>query len=360
VRKQKTISEANASSETIPNDDAWMEDDDDAYLESIAGRLSEREQHEIALLEAVKSVYVPCGRDKELEVMLGKFVKVMLAKKNGERDDGRIFFITGESGAGKTAAIARALSRNVALQPQVRSFGTVRPVISVSLSGGAVTLKMVGLQIARAAGYPLKTTLGQSEVWDRLPEILHQRRVLIIHIDETQHVLKRTDTDQERKSLGKALKGLANYKPWPLSFILSGTPETTEIARLDQQWERRGSDFLPLTDVRMPEEKVLVDRMIRAMTGAIDMSSDRLIASDVPERIAHAARYRYGRIAQVILSAVHVAIHKGATELTREHFAYAYLELSHARGRDEMNPFLVDDWQRLAPGSFIMEEVRDT
>lgn len=355
---QNTSFEPDADLRSNPSGDSWS-DDEDHYLESIAGRLSERQRHEIELLEAVKAVYVACGRDKTLDDMLESFVISMLAKKNGRREDGRIFFITGESGAGKTAAIARALSGSDPLQPQMRAFGLVKPVISVSLSGGAVTLKAVGHQIAAAAGYPIKDTVGQNDMWRRLPEILHQRRVLLVHIDETQHVLKRTESDQERKNLAKAIKGLTNYEDWPISFILSGTPETTEIARLDQQFERRGR-FLFLTDITFPQEKGLVIRMIREMAGAIGMSTDSLIASDVPERIAHAARYRYGRIAQVVLAGIQVAIHKRAAELTREHFAYAYLELSHARGRDSMNPFLVDDWRDLAEGYFLNEEQRET
>jgi len=358
MTKRDTSVETGTNLATTPSGNAW-DDDDDAYLDSIAGRLSERQQREIELVEAVKAVYVACGRDKVLDDMLATFVVSMLAKKNGRRDDGRIFFITGESGAGKTAAIARALSRSDALQPQLRSFGLVKPVISVSLSGGAVTLKAVGHQIAEAAGYPVKETVGQNDMWKRLPDILHQRRVLLVHIDETQHVLKRTETDQERKNLAKAIKGLSNFEAWPINFILSGTPETTEIARLDQQFERRGK-FLFLSDIAMPEEKALVDRMIREMAGAIGMATDRLIASDVPERVAHAARYRYGRIAQMVLAGIQVAIHKGANELVRDHFAYAYLELSHARGRDEMNPFLVDDWRNLPAGYFLIEEQRET
>lgn len=174
-----------------------------------------------------------------------------------------------------------------------------------------------------------------------------------------RHENKELDVFVERKNLAKAIKGLSNFEAWPINFILSGTPETTEIARLDQQFERRGK-FLFLSDITMPEEKALVDRMIREMAGAIGMATDRLIASDVPERVAHAARYRYGRIAQMVLAGIQVAIHKGANELVREHFAYAYLELSHARGRDQMNPFLVDDWRNLPAGYFLIEEQRGT
>lgn len=332
----------------------FQADSDEAFLEQIKGRLPGSSQRELELLEAVKSVYVPCKRDKVLASLLDAFVISMLARKDGKRDDGRVFFITGESGAGKTRCIDQMLANCQALQPIATSYGLQRSVISTSLSGGAATLKMVGHQIVKAAGYSLKTTTEQSALWNRLPEILHQKRVLLVHIDETQHVLRRTETDHERKTLAKAIKGLTNYSAWPVSFILSGTPETDEIARLDEQFERRGT-FMRLPDISMPGERVLVTRIMGAMAQKAELSIGGLTDSDVPDRVAHAARYRYGRVTQVVLAAIHVAIRKSATVLSRDHFAEAYLAHSHARGIDEMNPFLADDWEQMAPGSFLME-----
>jgi hypothetical protein len=333
----------------------FRDDSDDAFLDLIKGRLPDNSQRELELLEAVKSVYVPCKRDRILASMLDTFVISMLARKDGRRDDGRVFFITGESGAGKTRCIDHMLANCKTLQPISTPYGPQRSVISTSLSGGAATLKMVGHQIVNAAGYSLKTTTEQSALWNRLPEILHQKRVLLVHIDETQHVLRRTETDHERKTLAKAIKGLTNYSAWPVSFILSGTPETDEIARLDEQFERRGT-FMRLPDISMPGERVLVTKIMDAMAQKAELSLGELPKSDVPDRVAHAARYRYGRVTQVVLAAIHVAIRQSAQELSREHFAEAYLQHSHARGIDEMNPFLMDDWQEIAPGAFLMED----
>ncbi|NGO54055.1 ATP-binding protein [Allomesorhizobium camelthorni] len=326
---------------------------DDDFLRSVADKLPERDQHVREVLERVKSVYVECGRDAVLAKALRKFVVAMLAKRGHRRDDGRAFFITGESGAGKSRAIEHMLATNSSLQPQMTSFGLIKPVVTVRLMG-PTTLKLLGKNILDNAGYPMRQKLEQGELWDMLPVQLHLRKVLIVYVDETQHMLKHTESDQERQNLAKAFKGVMNYEPWPVSFIMSGMPRTTELSRLDEQIERRGS-FCFLPDVAMPEERKLILRIVQRLSDAAEINADRVLSSDLPDRIAHAARYRYGRITQVTLAALHVALERGDGVLTREHFALAYIDHSHARGHDEMNPFLVDDWARLEPGSFLFK-----
>ena len=125
---------------------------DDDFLDTISGRLSENEQHVKNVLERAKSVYVPCGRDQVAKEVLSRFVTMMLAKKNRRRDDGRILFVTGESGAGKTTLVDRMLEENPTLAPIQKSYGTIEPVISLTLMGPS-TLKFLGLNILQAAGY---------------------------------------------------------------------------------------------------------------------------------------------------------------------------------------------------------------
>ncbi|TGQ73005.1 MULTISPECIES: ATP-binding protein [unclassified Mesorhizobium] len=338
---------------TLPTgwNDAMSDDD---FLDTISDRLTEKEKRVKEVLERAKSVYVRCGRDNVAKGILSRFVTMMLAKKNLRRDDGRILFVTGESGAGKTTLVDRMLEENPTLAPIQKSYGTIEPVISLTLMGPS-TLKFLGLNILQKAGYKITRKYEQGEVWDILPEQLHLRKVLLIHIDETQHLLKLTESDRERDSVRKALKGVMNYKPWPVSFVMSGMPSITSLAKLDEQIERRAR-HLHLPDVVLPEERILILNVVAAMCEAAGLNSTKVLESDLPDRVAHAARYRYGRIAQVILAAIEQAASKNAAALTRDHFALAYIEHSQARGHDEMNPFLVDDWMRLEPGLFMIEE----
>lgn len=327
--------------------------DEDAFLSSIVRGLPNDGARVVGALERAKSVYVECGRDTLLRKSFGKFLEQILARRETARDDGRCFFVTGPSGAGKSALVRRLLKDYPFLQPAHHSFGPVSPVVSIALSGPCI-LKTLGRSILEKAGYPLKQNLQQSQTWELIPRQLRLRKVLLIHIDEPQHMLRNTERDQERKNVAKAFKGVMNNPDWPVSFILSGMPETTELARLDEQIERRAYQF-PLADVSIPGERRLVERIMSEMSAAAGIDASGLVETDVPERMAHAAAYRYARITQVTLAGLHAALSNGDTELKREHFALAYLEHSHARGHDDMNPFLVGDWARLPPGSFLIE-----
>lgn len=329
---------------------------DHDFLSIVGSRLSPNEQRVRDMLERVKNVYVPCGRDRLAADIFSRFMTSILANRNGRRDDGRVLFVTGESGAGKTSLVQRMIDGNPALAPIPMSYGLVTPMISITLMGPS-TLKYLGLNILRKAGYEITRKYEQAEVWDLLPEQLHLRKVLIIHIDETQHMLKLAHSDRERENLAKAFKGVMNYDAWPVSFIMSGMPETVNLAGLDEQIERR-SRFLALPDVSLPNERVLIEKIATSMSEGANLELGGILESDLPERIAHAARYRYGRIAQVMLAAIEQALLRDDRRLSRDHFALAYLDHSQARGHDDMNPFLVDDWERLEPGSFLAEDYR--
>lgn len=353
ARESSAIGSKQLSASKQRDDAALLSDNSgDEFLSSLVASLPDREREILNTLERVKDVYVECGRDRLLAQKLDAFVLNMLANRNGRRDDGRAYFITGASGAGKTSAVRHMLANSPVLQPQSTSYGLIKPVISVTLSGPC-TLKILGRMILTEAGYPLRQKLDQGELWEMLPKILHNKKVLIIHVDETQHMLRQTETDFERKNVAKALKGVMNYEPWPISFIMTGMPETTELCRMDEQIERRAS-FVELPDVALPAERKLVERIISRLCSAGALGAQQVIESDLPERIAHAARYRYGRITQITIAAIQTALRMESSALTAEHFARVYQDHSHAHGYDEMNPFLVNNWRQLDPGSFLI------
>lgn len=334
-------------------DDALSDED---YLAELAGRLPEDDRYVLEVLERAKSVYVECGRDIVARKSFGGFVTDMLAKREGQRDDGRIFVVTGESGAGKTTISKRLIAEHPVFAPIKRSFGTIHPSVYYSLMGPA-TLRFLGLAILEAIGYEITRKLDQGEVWHILPGQLHLRKVMLIHLDETQHLVNLTKADHDREQLRKALKGVMNYEAWPVSFVMSGMPDITKIAKMDEQFERRHIPLaLPDLDPADPDERELVIRITKEMCDAAGMDPTGATQSDVPERIAHAARYRYGRVAQTVLAGIQHAATRRSSQLTRNHLAQAYAGRSHARGRPEMNIFLADDFFRLDPGLFLEHE----
>ncbi|MBB3998356.1 ATP-binding protein [Aureimonas pseudogalii] len=358
MKSRRPSQESAASTDPMPEPEerSAEADHDHDFLADFVSGLPGDSPRIVAALERVKDVYVPCGRETLLKKEFDMFLQMISARRNGKRDEGRCFFVTGESGAGKTEIVKNLIAKYPKLQKRKMSYGTVQPLISIKLQG-PVILKTLGWNILRAAGYPVKQGLEKHNTWDILPQQLHHRNVMIIHIDEPQHLLTNTEANQERKNVAKAFKGVMNNPDWPVSFILSGMPETNELAIKDEQIERRNW-FFTLEDVDMPDERHLVIKIISELAGSVSINATEVSASDVPDRVAHAARYRYGRIAQVVLSAIHVALTKGAVALERNHFVEAYLLHSQARGQDDMNPFLRADWRNLPQGLFMIETVK--
>lgn len=149
---------------------------DDAFFDMMRSRMPERDQRIVQRLEAVKSVYVECGRDKALREAFDAFLRNFVARRGAGRDEAEIFFLTGESGAGKSAAVERLLADHPTLQPFTGSFGTITPFVSVKLKGFTLP-RIAGRNIIAAAGYPIRQDSQRGEIWDVMAARLKSRRV---------------------------------------------------------------------------------------------------------------------------------------------------------------------------------------
>ena len=325
-------------------------EDSDAFLDVIRGRFPEDDRKSIDRLDIVKAEYVTGGKDVRVSKALNSFLQDVLSRKNGVRQEGGALIVSGESGVGKSSAIARAIARSPLLQPVPASFGEISPVVSINLQGPA-TLKLVAKRILDEAGYPFQRNVEQGELWDMLPGQLHVRRILVVHIDEIQHIVRETKKDAARKDLADAIKDVMNYKPWPISFILSGMPQSARIA-VDRQIERR-CRLLDLPQIRVPEETRVIGKIIRQLCKAAGLSPEAVDHDAMHRRIAHAANYGFGWACQVVVGAIQIAFDKKADELDREHFAEAYRLNSHAYEIDEKNPFVANDYLGLPAGLYF-------
>lgn len=330
--------------------------DTDAYYAMMLGRLPESDRRIVERLEAVKTVYVECGRDKALRQAFDTFLRNHIARRGGKPDEAEVFFLTGESGAGKSAAVQRLLASHEMMQPITGSFGTISPYVSIKLRGFTIP-RIAGRAIITEAGYPIRNDTQRGEIWDVMAARLKGRGVMLVHIDETQHLIKKNASQSDREALSDAIKGVTIDRDWPVAFLLSGLPRVMKLPIGDEQFERRSAAAIHFTDIDMPNEKKLVIRILRKMAEAGGLAVDGLTETDLSDRLAHAANYRYARICQVVSAAIHAALAADPTtdRLTRLDFAKAYATRSHALGRNEMNPFVADQWQRLKPGSFMID-----
>ncbi|WP_020093887.1 ATP-binding protein [Methylobacterium sp. 285MFTsu5.1] len=327
--------------------------DDEAYFRDFRAAMPGDSQRVIGGLERVKSVYVDCPRDEALLTAFNRFLEQFLATRSGRRDEADIFFLPGASGAGKSLAVERLLREHPALQPKLTSYGLERRCVSIKLRGYTHP-RLVGLQIIRAAGYGMGTQTARGEVWDGMADHLRAQRVSLVHVDEAQHLLKANASLQAREELAEAIKGVSIDRRWPVAFLFSGLPRITNLAGGDEQVERRGN-FVRFDDVRMPDERDLVVKIIERLAEPVGLDVEHLVeeASDLPWRLAHAANRRYARICQGVVAAIQEALHWKNARLTVGHFADAYERRSLAYGRDEKNPFVEQHWKELRPGAFL-------
>jgi hypothetical protein len=210
-----------------------------------------------------------------------------------------------------------------------------------------------------AAGHPVSESTRQGDGWSMMRTALRKRRVKLVHIDETQHLVAGNRTAADYRKLADAIKGVSISEAWPVMFLLSGLPEIVQLAASDRQFERRGR-WVHLGDMVMPDQKRLVVRALEKLTAAAGLELGGMPDTDMPGRIAHAARYQFGWVCQLVRDAIHQALRdeKAPTQLLRGHFAMAYADRSRARDNNPMNPFMVDDWAALPPGSYLTDEAR--
>lgn len=326
-------------------------DDSEAYLQVLRSRLPERSQATITRLNQVNQIYVSSRRDTLLAEAFETFLEDYLSTRSGRRKEADIFFLTGESGAGKTEAVGRLLRMNPVMQPHLASYGTIHPYVSVKLSGYTLP-RIVAQQIISAAGHPIKVGAKQGDAWNEMSPALKRRGVILVHIDEVQHIIR--DDGPDLKRIADAIKGVSIASQWPVAFLLSGLPGIRALAMNDEQFERRGR-WIHFPDLKMPQDKSHVTRIVQKLSEAGGLALGSMFETDMPGRIAHASNYRYARVCQIVTAAIHQALRAkdNPTELLRGHFALAYASRSRARDHNQMNPFLVDNWEALEAGSFL-------
>jgi len=320
------------------------------YYAMMRDRLPKKHRSASDIISKVNQHYVKTGRDEALAESFSKFVAWVIADQNHDNaGKGDAFYITGESGAGKTDIVEHLIATHPALQVLDTPIGPVAPCISISLPGPA-TPKVLALRILEEAGYEIEGRKQESLLWKELPKALQDCGVMFVHIDEFQHMFF---AGVDHEAIVEYLKGLMNNPSWPVSFIISGMPTVRDVIIHDEQAQRRNNSFT-LPPIAMPKQKGHIVQIINEFCGEAGLQCTELLGSDTVPRIAHAANYQFGRVCEVVITAIHEAVLANDKVLNRKHFAQAYAEHSDARGRNSVNPFISKDWERLKPGYFIL------
>lgn len=271
----------------------------------------------------------------------------LMDKRQAELDlglfsEGRGIAVIGESGSGKTTAVRRVLSR---MDLSDTEPGELR-WISIRVPTPA-TQKDLARAILQALEFPILRDTTASRMWDLVAHHLELRKCWLIHLDEGQELGGR-GSEIEKAAVINALKSLMQIRGWPVSLIISGTPELNDLLMQDPQLSRRCFivRFPPVTEFDSCEE---VRGLVAAYSGLANIAMTQGL-SDVEfvPRLIHAGREQFGIVVELIIGAITRTLADGKPAVGLKDFAHFYAE--RTGDVSARNPFLVTDFRSIPTG----------
>jgi type II secretory pathway predicted ATPase ExeA len=298
----------------------------------------------LEIMERVKAKYVRTDRDPIVSEGVQFLIERMLTRADPNLPaspenarEGRALVVVGESGAGKTTILERALGAHPAF-PGYGVRGSKCSLVSLDVPGSC-TLKQLGRELLAVVGYPLVADRAEHIVWEIVRTKLEMLDVRFVHFDEAHNVVLGANV-KEADRIRKTLKSLLNAKRHPVSLIISGTPDLVPFFRSFTE-NRRRSRFVRLEPLTSNDLKRLTTAVSNlAVVANLPLNSEEPEAL-IP-RLLHAALYQLGTALEITHEAIDRALKFGATALTIKHFADVFtLRTGNA---ETANPFLAKDW----------------
>jgi hypothetical protein len=307
-------------------------------------------------MERVRAKYIRSNRDAALEEGVDFLIERIVTRRNPDgaatdanRREGRALVVLGESGAGKTTAVTRVLSRHLAFPGYgVKGSGCLLVTVSVR---GPCSLKQLGRQLLAALGYPLVADRTKDMVWEMVRARIEKLGVRVIHFDEIQNVTTTATVDEAIK-IRNTLKSLLNDIDHPVCLIMTGLPEFRPFIGRDFQNVRRSCfiSFEPLS----PGDFETVRLTVVGLAEVAVLSVDTDEADDIVPRLVHAATRQMGIAIEMIHDAIDNALRCGAKALTLDDFADIFAR--RTGNASVANPFIANDWEVINCGRMLLKD----
>lgn len=313
----------------------------------------------LAVIETIKARFLKTERYARLERAFRAALMPLILRLDqrlplgpGNRQEGLIVLVVGESGAGKSTAIHRLLEhhptyRGYALKGEERNTSAIR--IKVRAPS---TFLGVGRQLLAETGYPLRGSLERHAVWQRIAERLPMLGTTILHFDEMHNVIDNAN-HVDKADIQHALKSLVTDADWPVSLIISGLPRIAELLETSPEDERR-TEAVDLTPLVMPQEAEMLAAVMHELAGMAGLEPPANTRPVVIPRLVHASSQQLGNAMLLTQSAVLHAMTTGERRLSVQNYALAYAARTGCG--PAANPFVADDWRIIRPAQLLRKD----
>jgi hypothetical protein len=314
-------------------------------LERIRALQSPETRELLALMERVKSRYLRTGRDKDLAGLFQELLDELTLRADpnlpagpGNRREGGVLVVTGESGAGKTTALKRLVSRHPAFPGYgVPRSGCAAVYVRVPSRCG---YKALGRVTLRALGYPLASDPPAHIVWEKVYERIEELGKLVLHFDEMHNVTQTADAD-DIVDTRNMVKTMAVSPTWPVLLIISGLSEVVGLTQPITEIRRR-CRYIDFASLSLPGDIAMMEVMAKNLSEVARLTLISTETEALLPRLIHAGLYQFGIAIELIQEAIGGALKSGAASLTRMHFGDAFARRTGIVASG--NPFLAPDW----------------
>lgn len=244
------------------------------------------------------------GLEAAFENVLAQFLSGYLA---GLHHEGRGLIVTGGTRAGKSHDI-KYLLRAFADKTEALAGGYQRKYVRVSLRA-TTSWKHLGSALLKALKYPSDLDHRSADmVWRRVEGLLKRGNVMIVHIDEFQHLLMGKSA-KETNIILNGLKDLMKRPDWPILPIISGVPELLDYVNTNDQLTAL---LQPVTFMDIPyadDSLSEIDNILVQFAEVVGLDPSEIRNEDVYNRMIHASVRRWGRLFELIIESLsHAAV----------------------------------------------------
>ncbi len=325
----------------------------EARARMTAQLLATLEEDEIATEERMASVrrqHCSSGRNAEIATRLREMRKSMLSLNSESDKTSRITFVTGESNSGKSTLVEYAIA-NDPLLSNLKDSGDRKHLICLD-APPASSLRNLGVEIVRSAGYWVKDDIKQTVVWPKVREQLKEREVAFIIIDEAQRLLK-IESEVELQNVSDSLISLVDMKEWPIRLVLIGVDPLPVLRERDSQMMNR-SKAIELGAVPPGKPDRVTQWIKEIIVDHAQLTLGDVPADDFAKRLIHACDGNVGSIILLIRRAVECAFVAKSDSVTTRHFAQAYHNTTKCAQSE--NLFEISLWRNTPSGLAKIKE----